>query len=421
MSLILVGLNHRSAPVELRERLALPEPHQREIVGQLSVLPGVKGASFLSTCNRVEALLSCDQDEVIQGLVELLSGRASMDRSLLEQHLYVLRNRDVVRHLFRVAAGLDSMIVGEPQIHGQVRSAFHMAAELESLDPSLQRLYEQTLRVAKRVRTETGIGEHAVSVPYAAVELAKKIFGELRGLRVLVIGAGEMAELTAEHLHSAGVAQIFVANRAFERARELAERFSGSSVAFDAMLEKLSDADIVIASTAAPHHLVTRANAEAALAGRRRRSLFFIDLAVPRNLDPEIANVGGAYLYNIDDLQHVADANLERRLEKAEVAETIIEQEVDEFLRRLATNDAVPTIVELRDHLEQIRRSEVEKCMRRLGPVTTEQQEAIEQLSSAIINKILHYPILRIKESAADKRGEVESMRETIRRIFGLR
>jgi glutamyl-tRNA reductase len=313
------------------------------------------------------------------------------------------------------------MIVGEPQIGGQVRSSFQLAAELDSLDPALQRLYEQTLRVAKRVRSETGIGELAVSVPYAAVELARKIFGDLTGLRVLIIGAGEIAELTAEHLHASGVSQIFVANRAHERAQLLAERFSGEAIHFDALVSRLSEADIVIASTAAPHYLMGRAETETALSSRRRRSLFFIDLSVPRNLDPAIAGVDGAYLYNIDDLQQVADTNLERRVEKAAAAEEIIETEVEEFLRRLATTDAVPTIVELREHIEQIRRNELEKCMRRVGPMTMEQQEAIEQLTSAIVNKILHYPILRIKESAADRKEEVETMRETIRRIFGLR
>jgi glutamyl-tRNA reductase len=341
--------------------------------------------------------------------------------SELEEHVYVLRNRDVVRHLFRVAAGLDSMIVGEPQIGGQVRGSFQLAAELDSLDTSLQRLYEQTFRVAKRVRSETGIGELAVSVPYAAVELAKKIFGDLGGLRVLVIGAGEIAELTAEHLNAAGVSQIFVANRAHDRARALADRFQGEAIHFDALVSRLRDADIVIASTGAPHHLVSRADVESALSSRRRRNLVCIDLSVPRNLDPDIAAVDGAYLYNIDDLQQVADTNLERRVEKAAAAEEIIEHEVDEFLRRLASTDAVPTIVELREHIEQIRRSELEKCLRRFGPMSTEQQDAIEQLTSAIVNKILHYPILRIKESAADRREEVETMRETIRRIFGLR
>jgi glutamyl-tRNA reductase len=217
------------------------------------------------------------------------------------------------------------------------------------------------------------------------------------------------------------VTRIFVANRAFERAEQLAEKFGGEAVSFEAMTSRLETCDIVIASTGAPHYLVGRAHVEAAFASRRRRNLFLVDLSVPRNIDPEVASVDGAYLYNIDDLQQVADANLERRLQKAEKAEEIVEHEVEAFMRRLATHDAIPTIVELQNHLEEIRRSELEKCLRRIGPVSAEQQAAIEALTASIVNKILHYPIVRLKESVADKKEQGETMRETIRRLFGLR
>jgi glutamyl-tRNA reductase len=419
--LILVGLNHKSAPVEIRERLSATDAEAREIMLELSRVQGVRGATYLTTCNRAEALISADDEEVLETVVGRLMTRAALERGEIEEHLYVLRNRDVVRHIFRVAAGLDSMIVGEPQIGGQVRACFQAAGEIDTLDSLLQRLFEQTMRVAKKVRTETGVGEHAVSVPFAAVELARKIFGELTGLRVLLIGAGEMAELTARHLHGVGVEKVFVANRAHDRATVLAERFGGEAIHFDALTTRLRDADIVIASTGAPHYLVGAEHVRAAFSGNRRRELFLIDLAVPRNLDPLISEVDGAYLYNIDDLQQVADSNRERRLKKAEDADTIIEAEVEQFLRRLASHEAIPTIVELQTHLEAMRLAELQKCLRKLGPITTEQQAAVEALSTHMVNKILHYPILRLKESSADPQPRHESMRETIRRIFGLR
>lgn len=405
----------------MRERLAVSESKAPALLRDLAAVEGIRGASFLSTCNRAEAVVSSESEEAGEVIAQMLADRASLDVSELAHHLYVLRNRDAIRHLFRVASGLDSMIVGEPQIGGQVRAAFQAAIEAGSIDSSLQRVYEQTLRVAKRVRTETGIGENAVSVPFAAVELARKIFGELNGLNVLLIGAGEIAELTAEHLSGYGVKRVFVANRSFDKAAQLAAHFGGEAVHFDSLRSRLADADIVIASTSAPHHLVDASDVELALAERRRRDLFLIDLAVPRNIDPAISSLEGAYLYNVDDLKEVADANLEKRLKKAEQAEAIIEQELDAFMRRLASHEAIPTIVELQSHFEEIRRTELEKALRRLGPMTPEQRETVEALSSAIVNKILHHPIVRIKETAADQREHAESMRELIRRLFGLR
>jgi glutamyl-tRNA reductase len=276
------------------------------------------------------------------------------------------------------------------------------------------------MRVAKKVRTDTGIGEHAVSVPYAAVELARKIFGDLRGLQALLLGAGEIGELTAEHLHSVGIEQIFVANRSHDRAKQLAERFHGQAVYYDSIEPHLATCDIVIASTAAPHYVLEPPHVERALGARKMRSLFLIDLSVPRNIDPAIAAIEGAYLYNIDDLQQVADTNRELRQQKAGQAEAIINREVESFRRRLLSHDAVPTILELQQRLESIRAAEVEKCLRKLGPVSAEQRQAIEMLTTQMVNKILHYPILRLKDSEAEPK-ERESLRETIRKIFGLR
>jgi len=413
MTLLLVGVNHRTAPVDVRERLS------GATLDELHALPGIGGAAMLSTCNRVEAVVSAASEDVIESIVDWLCARSSAGRAELEKHVYVLRHADVVKHLFRVASGLDSMIVGEPQIAGQVREAFLHSRDRGALDSLLSQLFDQTMRVEKRVRTETGIGEHAVSVPYAAVELAKKIFGELHGLQVLLLGAGEMGELTAEHLSKFGLKQIFVANRSYDRAVELAQRFSGQAIQFGGIEPHLATCDIVIASTSAPHFVVERQHIERASAARRLRNLFLIDLSVPRNIDPAVADVEGAYLYNIDDLQHVADANRELRMQKALEAEEIVSREVDGFRKRLVAQDAVPTIVELQQRLEAIRTAELEKCLRKVGPISTEQRAAIEMLSTQMINKILHYPILQLKESADEP--ERETLRRTIRKIFGLR
>jgi glutamyl-tRNA reductase len=421
MSLVLVGLNHKTAPVEVRERLSVPENALAGELAAIRAMGGVDGAAIVSTCNRVEIVTSVRDEEAAGSIVSHVAARAGMPREAVEKHLYILRHGDVIRHLFRVASGLDSMIIGEPQIAGQVRQAYQSAVEQGSLDPVLHKLYEQTLRVAKRIRTETGIGEHAVSIPYAAVELAKKIFGELDGLRVLLVGAGKIGELTAQHLQGNGLRDVVVANRALEKGIDLARRFEGRAVPFDEFHAELATADIVIASTAAPHFVIGPAEVETAVAQRKRRDLFFVDLSVPRNIDPAVGSVRGAYLYNIDDLREIADSNKDVRLKKAEQAEAILDREVEQFLHRIASQEAIPTILELQERLEAIRSAELEKCLRKVGPVTPEQRAAIEMLSSGIINKVLHYPILRLKESTAEpKRESGEAIRETIRKIFGL-
>lgn len=419
-ALLLVGLNHRTAPVDVRERLTISESQLPATVMDLKSISGVDGAAVLSTCNRVEAIVSASTEDIIDAIVQWLSARCKSERGALEKHLYILRYEDVIKHLFRVASGLDSMVLGEPQIGGQVRAAFVAAQASGSLDPLLERLFEETMRVAKRVRTDTGIGEHAVSVPYAAVELARKIFGDLQGLQALLLGTGEIGELTAEYLNSFGLKQIFVANRSHERAQQLAARFNGQAVYFEGIDPYLATCDIVIASTAAPHYVIEPPHIERALGARKMRTLFLIDLSVPRNIHPDVAKVEGAYLYNIDDLQQVADSNRALRRDKSEQAEAIVSREVEGFRKRLVAQDAVPTIVELQQRLESIRSAELEKTLRKLGPITADQREAIEMLTTQMVNKILHYPILRLKDSDAEPR-ERESLRETIRKIFGLR
>ncbi len=419
-ALLLIGLNHRTAPVEVRERLSISDAQQESTLHDVKSMAGIEGVAVLSTCNRVEAIVSATGEDVIESIVNWLCQRGQVERGDLEKHLYVLRYEDVIKHVFRVASGLDSMVVGEPQIGGQVRAAFLAAQRCNALDGLLERLFEETMRVAKRVRTDTGIGEHAVSVPYAAVELARKIFGDMRGLQALLLGAGEISELTAEHLNKSGVTQILVANRSHDRAQELARRFNGQAVYFEDLEPHLRSCDIVIASTAAPHFVIEPAQVEGALRQRKTPTLFLIDLSVPRNIDPSVGKIDGAYLYNIDDLQQVVDSNRELRLQKAGQAETLVTREVDSFRRRLLAQEAVPTIVELQQVLEAIRASELEKCLRNVGPITAEQRQAIEMLTTQMINKILHYPILRLKESTREPQ-EHESLRQTIRKIFGLR
>lgn len=405
----LVGLNHRTAPVDVRERLSVSEARLPGVMEALMRLRAVEGACVLSTCNRVEVLVSSSSEDVVDTLIDWLAQHGATTREELEPHLYIRRGSEAVTHLFRVASGLDSMLIGEPQIAGQVKKAFAGGA----LDPSLHQLFEQTMHVAKKVRSQTGIGEHAVSVPYAAVELAKKIFGDLKGVRVLLLGAGEMGELTAEHFAKQNVEQIFVANKTYERAVELAGRFGGAAVQFSAFEEQLAECDIVIASTSAPHHVIEPAQVQRALEARRQRGLFLVDLSVPRNIDPAIARVDGAYLYDIDDLQQVAETNRERRRCEATRAEEIVASEVRAFRRRAETEDAVPTIVELRARVDEIRGAELEKCLRKLGPIPVEQREAIECFAAQLTNKILHQPIVELKKSAP--------LRGAIRMIFGLR
>ena len=288
MPLMLVGLNHRTAPVEVRERFSMDERKMDDILQQLMACGRLHGVAMLSTCNRVEAIISAPNEDVIEQIVDWMAGRAGAARVELEKHLYILRYGDVVKHLFRVCSGLDSMIVGEPQIGGQVRKAFQLAQDGGTLDALLTQLYEQTMRVAKRVRTDTGIGEHAVSVPYAAVELAKKIFGELEGLQVLLLGAGEIGELTAEHLHGQDVKQVFVANRSYERAAELATRFEGLAVQFDSIDEHLATCDIVIASTGAPHFVVEPEQVQRALATLREAQQLVNESKLPESTRREL-------------------------------------------------------------------------------------------------------------------------------------
>jgi glutamyl-tRNA reductase len=396
--IVIVGANHRTAPVEVREQLTVSEDALAAALQRLGTLPVIEEGVMISTCNRVEVVASTTLgDAAVEALTDFLGAAADGVRAQLPQHLCVYRGRDAVRHLFRVAASLDSMVVGEPQILGQLKSHYARAAGAGTAGVVLHRCFHKSFNVAKRVRTETGVAGRAVSVSSAAVELACKIFDTLEDKTVMLIGAGTMSELAARHLVSHGVRTVIVTNRTFDRAVELAREFVGTPVPFEDFPRYLRLADVVIGSTAAAEAVLTPTLVHEALRGRTYQPMFLIDLSVPRNFDPAINQIDNVYLYDIDDLGGIAEGNREERGREAERAEAIVEREVDAFWRWLDSLDAVPTIVALRDKIESIRRAELEKTLAALRDLSPREREALEAMTSAIVNKILHAPITQLK------------------------
>lgn len=419
MKLSLTGLNHKTAPVEVREQLAFDEGSLGEAFRELRARNGFHEALVLSTCNRVEVTVTADDDADTEGTVtDFLCRFRGVPPDLVRPHLYHLRDRDAIHHIFRVAASLDSMVVGEPQILGQLKTAFALAKAHGAAGGYLEAVLTRAFSVAKRVRTETEIGRSAVSVSYAAVELAREIFGSLAGRKVLLIGAGKMSELAARHLHRSGADQIFVTNRSQDRAVQMAELFGGSVVAYDQFVARLAEIDILIASSAAPHYVLRKEDVRRALEARRNRPMFLIDIAVPRNIDPAVNELESAFLYDIDDLQKVVDANRQGRMKHAEQAEQIIAEEVDRMLARLKAREVAPTIVRLQEQLEALRTAEMERLRTRLGPLTPEQAQAVDALTKSIVAKIAHAPIAELRRQAAEPGGLAAI--ELIRRIFRL-
>jgi glutamyl-tRNA reductase len=416
MQLALVGLNHKTAPVEIRERLAFRSEALPTALASLVRREKVNEAIILSTCNRVEVVAESSDDGLIR---EFLCEFHQIPHDSISKHLYSFRNVDAIRHVFRVAASLDSMVLGEPQILGQVKEAFRIAADAGTVGMNLTALMNRAFAVAKKIRSETGISQSAVSVSYAAVELARKIFGELSGKTVMIIGASKMGELTAKHLKRAGVSSVLVTNRTFERAVELAKVFEGAAVPFEHFAEHMVGADIVITSTGAPHFIIGKNLAEQVIHRRRNKPIFFIDIAVPRDIDPAVNEIDDAFLYDIDDLQQVIDTNLKERLKEAMRAEEIIDHEVESFCLKMKGRDVVPTIVELRDSLEKLRRDEIERNRRYLKDLSPEQQAAVDQITKSIVNKILHPPIEQLKQMAHDPQGA--DLVSLVRKIFNVR
>src|SRR5881628_2348957 len=391
MALFVSGLSHRNAPVELREQLAVDEDKLRELLRDIAAAGVVREVIILSTCNRVEVYAVADvPGEARATTFRRLCRHRGVEPSSVEAALYTYTEGDAVRHAFRVASSLDSMMIGEPQILGQVKDAFALAQSCETVGPTLHTLFTQAFAVAKKVRTETEIGHHAVSVSFAAVELARKIFAGLGGKAVLLVGAGKMGELAARHLVEHGAFPIYVANRTWQRAQEMARALSGAAVPFAELEAALAGVDIVITSTGAPEPVVTRAMVQRVMHGRRARPLFFIDIAVPRDVEGSVNTLDAVYCYDIDDLKQVVEANIRERLREAQRAEALVEREVAKFLARRGDVEVIPTIVSLRERLEEIRVGEVRKALARLPGATAETRETIEMLSSANVKKILH-------------------------------
>ena len=416
MQLALVGLSHKTAPVEIRERLAFSNDALRSALTSLVDRRRVNEAMILSTCNRVEVVAESPDDRLIR---DFICEFHQVSHDSVSTHLYSYRNVDAIRHVFRVTASLDSMVIGEPQILGQVKEAFRIAMDAGTVGMHLSALMNRAFAVAKKVRSETGISQSAVSVSYAAVELARKIFGDLSGKTVMIIGASKMGELAAKHLRRAGASSVLVTNRTFERAVELAKVFEGAAVPFEHFTDHMAGADIVITSTGAPHFIIGKNLAEQVIHRRKNKPIFFIDIAVPRDIDPAVNQIDNAFLYDIDDLQQVIDANLKERFKEAMRAEQIVDDEVEAFCLKMQTRDVVPTIVQLRESLEKVRRDEIERNRRHLKDLSPEQQAAVDQITKSIVNKILHPPIEQLKQMAHDPQGA--DLAEIIRKIFNVK
>jgi glutamyl-tRNA reductase len=417
MRLVLVGTSYQRAPVELRELLAYDADLRRDALGRLSV-DGAE-AVVLSTCNRTEVYAVAERPaQAEERIYGELSGLSGLSQSELAPALYSVTDEAAAVHLFRVAAGLDSMVPGEAQILGQVREAYEAAREAGTTGSTLHRLFRQALRVGKRVRTETAIGENPASVSSAAAELAERVFEGLEGRKILLIGAGKTADLTAANLISRGVGEIVVANRSSERAKAFARRFGGRAVGLDALEEELEHADVVVASTGSQALLLSAEQVARAMKERRGRPVFFIDIAVPRDLDPAINELEGCYLYDIDDLERVVAESVAGRREEAVRAEAIVSEEADSFRAWQLSLDVVPAIASLRARAESIRQEELDRVEGRLASLSPSQRRAVEALTSQIVAKLLHQPTVRMKEAAAAADGVLYA--DAVRHLFGL-
>jgi glutamyl-tRNA reductase len=413
MNLLLVGVSHRVAPVELRERVALTGEEAAALAGQLAEETGE--AVCLSTCNRTELYLAGEAvPDVAERAVATLAERSGLDETRLRSVLYRLEDEAAGIHLFRVAAGLDSMVPGEGEILGQVRDAY----EAGKPGPLLDRLFRQAIHAGKKVRTETAIAESPASVSSAAAALAEQVFGDLSGCRVLLVGAGKIGELAARNLASRGAEIAVVANRSVDKAAELSERFGGRAVSLDDVSAELARVDVVLSSTSAPGHVLTRADVAPKLAERKGRPLFLIDIAVPRDLDPAIHELEGCYLYDIDDLESVVAESLAGRRREAARAEEIVLDEAERFRAWQASRDVVPAIASLRALAEEIRASELERARARLEKLTDAERRAVEAVTARIVDKLLHGPTVRMKEAAAGADGAVYA--DALRHLFGL-
>jgi glutamyl-tRNA reductase len=419
MNILVVGLSHKTAPVEIREKIAFSPTGMEKPLREMVNLPGITEGVIVSTCNRVELYAtSRNPDGGMAQLKSFLAEYHGLDPEVIESHLYDYQGEEAIRHVFRVASSLDSMVIGEPQILGQIKTAYGYATEFKTAGLILNRFLHKAFSVAKRVRTETKIASNAVSVSFAAVELARKIFGTLDDKTVLLIGAGEMCELAARHFINNGVSKVMVTNRTFARAEKLAEEFKGKPILFDNFADHLLQVDIILSSTGAPNFILGHKKMEEVIRLRKNKPMFLIDIAVPRDIEPKVNDIDNVYLYDVDDLQGVVQANLKERQKEAKKAEGIVDQEIGQFHRWLGTLDVVPTIVSLRGRMEEIRRGELEKTFSNLKDLDKRERKAIEALTGAIINKVLHQPMTVLKQSQNDPSGD--NYVDAVRVLFGL-
>lgn len=421
MRLVCVGVNHRSAPVELRETVAFSAESTERALAEMKALDGVGEALILSTCNRVELYAGADPEVSPYQLSSFLYRFHDIEPGSMDEHLFRLVGEDAVSHLFRVASSLDAIVVGEPQILGQVKDAYFRAAGCGATGPILNRSFHTAFSVAKRVRTDTAIASSAVSVSYAGVELARKVFGEISGMECLLIGAGDMGELAARHFMERG-ARLYVVNRSFERARRLAENFDGVARDLSELPSLLEEMDVVLCSTSAPGFVITKDVVKRAVKRRRFRPLLFIDIAVPRDVDPAVADLDATYVYDVDDLTQVVEENLEGRRAEADRAEGIVREEVSQFVRRTRERRAVPTIKALRERLLEVADGEANKTLVVLGDKASEKQKkSVEAMARAIVNKILHEPITRLKDQSLRGDPASDDLFAAVQELFQLR
>ncbi len=414
-----IGMNYETAPIEMRECLASDTSGAANTLARMKDLPCIEEVFFLSTCNRVEALFTTENiSEAKDSMISLMSTLAGIPFNRIQPCLYIFEEIAAIEHIFRVASSLDSMVLGEPQILGQVKDAYQEATRQRTSGVILNRMLHRAFHVAKRVRTETAVCESAVSISYAAVELAKKIFHTLEERQVLLIGAGEMAELAARHFISNGVKAVAVANRTFQRAVEMASKFNANPLSFDEIPSQLLEADIVLTSTASPEYVLTHDQVKRCLRKRRNRPLFLIDIAVPRDVQPEINELDNVYVYDLDDLKGIIELNMEKRREEAVKAERIIQEEAMKFERWTKTLQVVPTIVSMKEKAENIVQNELKKSSSKLGELTPEQKEEILVLSKSIAEKLLNDPISFLKKQS-DKPALTRYL-EISRRLFNL-
>jgi glutamyl-tRNA reductase len=414
--IVVVGLNHETAPVAVREALAFPKERLPEVLARVREDAGLSEAMILSTCNRVEVYGRAN-DPSLDAVAEFLARCHSRPVEEIAPHLYRLEGEGAVRHAFRVAASLDSMVMGEPQILGQVKDAYDAAEKAGTLGSVLNALRNRSIAAAKRARTETAIGRNAVSVSHVAVELARKIFGDLRDRAVLLVGAGKMSEVAARQMVRDGARASVLGGRTFEKAEQLAAALGGRAAPLEALRAELGRADIVISGTGATGIVIRREDVEVAQAARRGRPLFLIDIAVPRDVAEDAGKVAGVFLYDLDDVRKVAEANLRERKKEATAAEAILEDEIREFLEWRRSLEVVPLLVELRRRADEIRKAEIDKARRRFGPLTREEESALEAATAAIVNKLLHEPTVQLKQMAGNGQAEHVGF---IRKLFGL-